>query len=69
MNEIQMIVKGAQDELPDSDHNAIELDSLYNNASDKDRELINQVLVCLCGWDYPSICDSVNAIDSEGEAQ
>ena len=68
MNEIQMIVRGAEDELPDSQKNAEDLDNLYEQANDRERELIDQVLVCICGWNYSSICDLVNSIEDEGEA-
>jgi len=69
MNEIELIVKSAKEELSDSDYQSTPLNEPYEKASDKERAQIKEVLVCICGYQLPSVWEIVNkkADETTGE--
>lgn len=57
MNMIELIAAGAQEELEDSENQTDLLKEIYENASEKEKQIIGEVLVCICGWRYSSLKD------------
>lgn len=57
MNIIELIAAGANDELEDSEHQSELLTEIYENASEQEQKKIDEVLVCICGWQFSSLKD------------
>ncbi|WP_066017805.1 hypothetical protein [Endozoicomonas atrinae] len=57
MNLIELIAAGANDELEDSEHQSELLTEIYQNASEQEQQKIDEVLVCICGWQFSSLKD------------
>lgn len=55
MNLIELIAAGANDELEDSEHQSELLTEIYENASEQEQKKIDEVLVCICGWQFSSL--------------
>ena len=55
MNLIELIAAGANDELEDSEHQSELLSEIYENASEQEQQKIDEVLVCICGWQFSSL--------------
>ncbi|MGI2027782.1 hypothetical protein [Endozoicomonas acroporae] len=55
MNLIEIIAAGANDELEDSEHQSELLTEIYENASEQEQKKIDEVLVCICGWQFSSL--------------
>ena len=55
MDLIEMIVSEAQEDMDDSGRQSRLISELFENASPEERKAMNELLVCICGWQFESL--------------
>jgi len=55
MNLIELIISEAQNDEENSNNQSERLEGLYDGADDKGKQLIDDALICICGWSLPSL--------------
>ena len=55
MNLIELIISEAQNDEENSNNQSTLLERLYNKADDNGKQLLDDALICICGWSLPSL--------------
>ena len=60
MNLIQKIIEEALTDTDDSDYQSDLIIELYQNSSQEERKVLDELLVCICGWELKSLLKMTN---------
>lgn len=55
MNLIELIIYEAQNDEENSNNQSDRLNQLYDSADAKGKQLIDDALICICGWSMSSL--------------
>jgi hypothetical protein len=57
MNLIEIILSEAQNDDEDTSDQSDRLNQLYDSADEKGKQLIDDALICICGWSMSSLIE------------
>ena len=63
MNLIQKILEEALTDTDDSDHQSDLVIELYQNATQEERKVLDELLVCICGWELKSLLKMMDNLE------
>lgn len=55
MNLVEKIIVEAQTDTDDSDYQSDLIIELFEKASLDERKALNELLICICGWEFKSL--------------